>query len=157
MSYEQRDNGRNNFREEDGSNTQLFIAKGRNDGMDSRSLVDFISDETGTDSSLISNVKVLDAFSFFAVPNDEAGKILDYFQEKAGEEGRPLVSKAKRKNSSGGGGGGFDRNRPRNYDDRPRRDYDDRPRRDYNDRPRRDYDDRPRRDYGDGNRNGNNG
>ena len=67
MSYEQRDNGRNNFREEDGSNTQLFIAKGRNDGMDSRSLVDFISDETGTDSSLISNVKVLDAFSFFIV------------------------------------------------------------------------------------------
>lgn len=137
-NFEHRDNNnRNNFRE-DGNNTQLFIAKGKNDGMDPRSLVDFVSGKTGTDQSLISNVKVLDAFSFFAVPHDEAGRILDFFQAEAGE-GRPLVSKAKRKQPNSGG-----------FGDRPRRDFGDRPRRDFgnNDRPRRDYNDRPRRDFG---------
>lgn len=89
----------------DDSKTQLFIAKGRNDGMDPKSLVDFISSETNIDQGLISNVKVLDAFSFFAVPNEDAGMILDFFQQQAGE-GRPLVSKAKRKKPAGSGGSG---------------------------------------------------
>ncbi len=157
-TYEHRDDRDRNNSREDGSKTQLFLAKGRNHGMDPRALADFISEETQIDQSLIDSIKVLDDFSFFAVPNDEAGRILDYFQDKAGE-GRPLVSKAKRKTSSGGGsGGGFDR-------DRPRRDFGDRPRRDYDDRPRRDYGDRDDRrssgnsgNYGNyGNRNNNGG
>lgn len=122
-TYEHRDNRDRNHSREDGSKTQLFFAKGRNHGMDPRALIDFISEEAQIDQSLIDSVKILDDFSFFAVPNDEAGRILDYFQDKAGE-GRPLVSKAKRKTQSGGG---FDR-------DRPRRDFGDRPRRDYGDR-----------------------
>ncbi len=136
-AYENRDgNGRNDSNNQENSdNAQLFIAKGRNDGMDQRSLVDFIADETGIDQSLISNVKVLDAFSFFAVPHEDAGKILDFFQEKAGDSGRPLVSRAKRKTTGGSGGGfagrregGFGGNRDGGFrrDDRPRRDYGDR-------------------------------
>jgi len=106
-NYEQRDNNRNNFRErEDDSKTQLFIAKGKNDGMDQQSLIDFICEKTQIDAQIISSVKVLDAFSFFAVPHEEAGQILDFFQAEAGE-GRPLVSKAKRKKPNGGGSGGF--------------------------------------------------
>ena len=105
---------------QDDSKTQLFIAKGKNDGMDPRSLVDFISSETGVDPNIISNVKVLDAFSFFAAPNDEALMILDFFQKLAGD-GRPLVSRAKRKNSSGGGNGGGNfggyKGGRRNFDD----------------------------------------
>ncbi len=111
-SYKPREGGYNksyggggggNNNQVDSSKTQLFIAKGRNDGMDPRSLVAFISSEANISSSLISSVKVLDAFSFFAVPNEDAGALLDLFQQKAGE-GRPLVSKARRKKSDGGGG-----------------------------------------------------
>ena len=154
------DNNRNNSREdqEDGPNAQLFIAKGRNDGMDHKSLVEFIVAQTNTAEEEISNVKVLDAFSFFAVPNSQAGKILDFFQEKAGE-GRPLVSRAKRKNPSGGGYGGFgggNRNGGNGgggyRNDRPRRDFGDR---DRPERPRRDFGDRPRRDFGNRDNNGN--
>lgn len=103
MTYENRDNSRNNF-QENGDRAQLFIAKGRNDGMDAESLVEFVSSQTQIDPQEISNVKILDAFSFFAVSHDDAEIILDYFQAKAGE-GRPLVSRAKRKNSGGGSDG----------------------------------------------------
>jgi len=137
-NYERRDNNdRNN--DDNGNGTQLFIAKGRNHGMDAASLVEFVAGETQIDPTKISNVKVLDDFSFFAVPFEDADGILSFYQEKAGD-GRPLVSKAKRKKPSGGGSGGFG--------DRPRRDFGDRPRRDFGDRPRRDFGDRPRRDFG---------
>jgi hypothetical protein len=142
-NYSNRDNNsRNN--DGDGDSTQLFIAKGRNDGMDAGSLVEFVSGKTNIDQSRISNVKVLDAFSFFAVPNEDAEMILSFFQDEAGE-GRPLVSKAKRKKPSGG----FGDRREGGFGDRPRRDFNDRPRRDFGDRdrPRRDFNDRPRRDY----------
>jgi len=138
MTYEHRDNQDRNHSREDGNKTQLFIAKGRNDGMDSGALVEFISAETNIGPDQISNVKVLDAFSFFAVDHDEAGRILDHFQAKAGE-GRPLVSKAKRKKPNDGGGyndrreggyGGGNRDRDSGYgrrddrnSDRPRRDF----------------------------------
>lgn len=115
------DNNRSNFREENfrdgGDRTQLFIAKGRNDGMDSRSLVDFVSSETQIDPNEISNVKVLDDFSFFAVSHEDAEMILDFFQEKAGD-GRPLVSKAKRKKPNSDNGGGYRNNNDRNNNDR---------------------------------------
>lgn len=103
--YERRDNNRsnNNFRDDE-SKTQLFVAKGRNDQMDAGSLIEFISSQTGIEGSSISNVKVLDAFSFFAVSHEDADMILDFFLEKAGE-GRPLVSKAKRKDPNESRGG----------------------------------------------------
>lgn len=137
-NYDNRDNSHrnNNFRErEDGDKTQLFIARGRNDNLDQGALIDFIAGETQMDPTQISNVKILDAFSFFAVPNDQAGAILDHFQSKAGE-GRSLVSKAKRKTNGGGDrgprrdggfrndrreggfGGGYGGNRDRNNDNR---------------------------------------
>lgn len=113
-------NDRTDYQDE--SKTQLFIARGRNDGMDPRSLVEFISSETNIDQNLISNVKILDAFSFFAAPNEEAKMILDYFQNKAGD-GRSLVSKAKRKKPNGGSfGGGFgNEGGRRNFEDRNNR------------------------------------
>jgi len=87
----------------DNQGTQLFIAKGRNDGMDEQSLVDFVSAETNIDPQSIGKVKILEAFSFFAVPADDVEIILSHFQKKAGE-GRPLVSKAKRKTENRSGG-----------------------------------------------------
>jgi ATP-dependent RNA helicase DeaD len=87
----------------DNQGIQLFIAKGRNDGMDEQSLVDFVSAETNIDPQSIGKVKILEAFSFFAVPADDVEIILSHFQKKAGE-GRPLVSKAKRKTENRSGG-----------------------------------------------------
>lgn len=141
-------NNRGNFREENfrdgGDKTQLFIAKGRNDGMDSRSLVDFVSSETQIDPNEISNVKVLDDFSFFAVSHEDAEMILDFFQEKAGD-GRPLVSKAKRKKPSGDNGGGGYRNNNNNRNNNDRNGNNN----DRNGNGRRDYG--GNRDYGNSN------
>ena len=126
-NFEHRDRDNN---DDNGNSTQLFIAKGRNHGMDAASLVDFIAGETQIDPTKINNVKVLDDFSFFAVPFEDADGILSFYQEQAGE-GRPLVSKAKRKKPAGAGG----------FGDRPRRDFGDRPRfgGGNSDRPRRDF------------------
>jgi ATP-dependent RNA helicase DeaD len=75
---------------------RLFIAKGRNDGMDPRKLVDFIQKETNIDQSKIDDVKIFDAFSFFAAPFADAEEILKTFQQNASGN-RSLVSRAKSK------------------------------------------------------------
>ncbi len=75
---------------------RLFIAKGRNDGMDPRKLVDFIQKETNVDQSKIDDVKIFDAFSFFAAPFADAEDILKVFQQNASGN-RSLVSRAKSK------------------------------------------------------------
>jgi len=75
---------------------RLFIAKGKNDGMDARSLVNFIQKSTGVDQRKIDDVRVFDGFSFFAVPFQDAENILHSFQKSAGGK-RSLVSRAKEK------------------------------------------------------------
>lgn len=115
MSYDNNDRGfdnRNDRRERrDGGNgrddgkTQLFFAKGRNDGMTQEALIDFIASRAQIDETVIGSIKILDAFSFFVVPQEDAEIILDFFQAEAGEA-RPLVSKAKRKTDNREGFGG---------------------------------------------------
>jgi ATP-dependent RNA helicase DeaD len=75
---------------------RLFIARGRNDEMDPRKLVDFIQRETGLDQRRIDDVKIFDSFSFFAVPAEEADRVLTAFQQQS-SGGRSLVSRAKDK------------------------------------------------------------
>ncbi len=75
---------------------RLFIAKGRNDNMDPKRLVDFIQKETGVDQRRIDDVKMFDAFSFFAVPFEDAEKVLHIFQKQSGGK-RSLVTRAKEK------------------------------------------------------------
>lgn len=75
---------------------RLFIAKGRNDGMDPRGLVDFIQRETGVSQRHIDDVKMFEAFSFFAVPFEDAEKVLNVFQKQSGGK-RSLVTRAKEK------------------------------------------------------------
>jgi ATP-dependent RNA helicase DeaD len=75
---------------------RLFIAKGRNDNFDPRSLVDFIQRETGVEQRRIDDVKMFDAFSFFATPFEDAEKILHIFQKQSGGR-RSLVTRAKEK------------------------------------------------------------
>lgn len=75
---------------------RLFIARGKNDGMDPRKLVDFIQKESGVEQRKIDDVKIFDTFSFFAAPFEEAEKILHSFHKSSGGK-RSLVSRAKDK------------------------------------------------------------
>ncbi len=77
---------------------RLFVARGKADGMDPRKLAEFIQAETGVSQSKIEDIKVLDAFSFIAVPFEDAEKILHSFQNAGG---RSIVSHAKEKSEGG--------------------------------------------------------
>jgi ATP-dependent RNA helicase DeaD len=72
--------------------TRLFVAKGRNAGIDPRGLVNFIQNESGVSQSRINDVKIFDDFSFCTVAPEDANRILDAFRSKGG---RSMVSKAK--------------------------------------------------------------
>jgi ATP-dependent RNA helicase DeaD len=50
------------------SMTRLFINVGKKNGVRARDFIDAITSETGISSSLIGNIKILDAFSFVEVP-----------------------------------------------------------------------------------------
>ncbi len=76
---------------------RLFIAKGKNDGMDPRKLVDFIQKETGVEQRKIDDVRMFESFSFFAVPFEDAERVLHAFHKQSGGK-RSLVSRAKDKN-----------------------------------------------------------
>ncbi|MFT6106492.1 MAG: ATP-dependent RNA helicase DeaD, partial [Rickettsiales bacterium] len=98
---------------------RLFVAKGREDGMDPAKLASYISSETGVSAGKIDDIKVLDTFSFIAVPFEDAEKILQTFQNNS--DGRSVVSRAKDKQaprSGGGFGGGERRSRDFNRGDR---------------------------------------
>ncbi len=73
---------------------RLFIAKGRNDGMDPRKLVEFIEKSTGVSGRHIDDVKIMDGFSFFAVPFEDAERVLHVFQQQSSGK-RSIVSRAK--------------------------------------------------------------
>ncbi len=75
---------------------RLFIAKGRNDNMDPRGLVEFIQRASGVDQRRIDDVKMFDDFSFFAVPFEDAEKVLNTFQKQSNGK-RSLVTRAKEK------------------------------------------------------------
>lgn len=87
---------------------RLFIAKGRMDGFDVRKLVGFIQESTGVNQSRIDDVKILDSFSFFAAPFEDAEKILNAFK-KMSDGGKSLVSKAKDKEPGDRGPKSFER------------------------------------------------
>jgi ATP-dependent RNA helicase DeaD len=87
---------------------RLFVAKGKADGMDPRKLAQFIERESGVNSSRIADIKVLDTFSFIAVPFEDAEKIMKFFQNSSGGR-RSLVTRAKDKNESGNSNGRRDR------------------------------------------------
>ncbi len=89
------DQGKRSYVDRKGT-ARLFIAKGRNDNMDPKKLVDFIQGQTSVDQRRIDDVKIFDAFSFFAVPFEDAEKILHVFQKQSGGK-RSLVTRAKDK------------------------------------------------------------
>lgn len=77
-----------------GKNVRLFMAKGKLDKMTPKQLVDFIERETGVRQRMIDGVKVMEKFSFFTVPFDEAQQILSHFK-KHNKGRRSIIEKAK--------------------------------------------------------------
>lgn len=91
-----RDSQSSNRRGGQSSGTRLFIAKGKNDRLDPRRLVEFIQKETGVNQRDINDVRMFDDFSFFAVDPQDADQILRHFQKNS-KAGKSLVSRAKDK------------------------------------------------------------
>lgn len=87
--------GKRNYVDRKGT-ARLFIAKGRSNNMDARKLVEFIQSETGVDQRRIDDVSVFDNFSFFAVPFEDAEKVLRSFNNKANGK-KSLVTRAKKR------------------------------------------------------------
>ena len=74
--------------------TRLFIARGKNDGMTKKDLVDIIYEQTGVRDRELRDISVMDDYSFINAPYDTAEHILDVFKDKK-YDGRTIISKAK--------------------------------------------------------------
>ncbi len=74
--------------------TRLFIAMGKKDKMNKGRVVELITRKAGTKSELITDVTVMDDFSFITVPAREAKSILKFFRRTMKGQ-HPLVMKAK--------------------------------------------------------------
>lgn len=95
--------------------TRLFVAKGRMDKMNAKSIADFLSKESGVAAEHIKDVQVFDKFSFVNVPFLEAEQILVSF-EKNKHNKRPLITRAKERTGGGGGGNKMKHNSKKEYE-----------------------------------------
>ncbi len=74
--------------------TRLFIARGKNDGMTKKDLVDIIFEQTGVRDRDLRDIAIMDDYSFINAPYDTAEHILDVFRDKK-YDGRSVITKAK--------------------------------------------------------------
>jgi len=72
---------------------RLFVALGKQDRMNAKKLVGLIRSKASIKPKLISDVRVMDTFSFITVPSDKADKIVVSFREKGH---KPLISHARK-------------------------------------------------------------
>jgi ATP-dependent RNA helicase DeaD len=87
--YQDRDQSRGSFDDQ----TKLFVALGKRDGMDPRSLLELLHTKAKTPARKVRDIRILDNFSFITVPFDEAEIIMRTINKGDGE--RPLITKAK--------------------------------------------------------------
>ncbi|MBN2795187.1 MAG: DEAD/DEAH box helicase [Clostridia bacterium] len=78
--------------------TRLFIALGKNDGMNVKKLIAFVQNEVNVPSNIISDIKVLENFSFVTLPFKEAELVLEAFKRKKRGK-KSIVEKAVEKNN----------------------------------------------------------
>lgn len=74
--------------------TRLFVALGRKDKIDARKLVELILQTVPMNQKEISDVQVMDNFSFITVPFDKAEKVVIGFRAQ-GKGQKPLITRAK--------------------------------------------------------------
>ncbi len=67
---------------EEAGKTRLFIAKGKNDGLTKKDLVEFIHNETGVRDRELGEIYVTDDYSFINADYDTAERILAVFRNK---------------------------------------------------------------------------
>ena len=72
---------------------RLFVALGKNDKMTAKKLVDLIMSKAPVKANLISDVQVMDKFSFITVPFGAAENVVASFKQKGK---KPLISHAKK-------------------------------------------------------------
>ncbi len=86
----------NNTQIETKGKTRLFIALGKDSGMNVKKLIEFIQTEVKIESRVIRDIKVLETFSFVTLPFKEAEMVLEAFKKK--KKGRKsIVEKANKK------------------------------------------------------------
>ncbi len=73
---------------------RLFVAIGKRDKINAKKLVELITNKVSIKSKQISDIQVMEKFSFITVPFEKAGKIVVSFKEKGRQ---PLISHAKKK------------------------------------------------------------
>jgi ATP-dependent RNA helicase DeaD len=74
--------------------TRLFVALGKKDKFNPKKLVELIMSKVSIQSHHISDIQVMDKFSFITVPFDKAEKIIISFRERGQ---KPLITHAKKK------------------------------------------------------------
>ena len=85
------------------SKTRLFVTEGKADGLDRDALLDIVSD-CNINTSLVSDISILDTFSFISLPFQEAEILLEEFKKH--KKGRGLTIKKSEKPKGGGRGRG---------------------------------------------------
>ncbi|MFC1751766.1 DEAD/DEAH box helicase [Thermoproteota archaeon] len=86
-----RTNGNRAAKDQHG-NARLFVALGKKDNVNARKIVDMVMSRVSVQSKHISDVRIMDKFSFISVPFDKAEKIVFSFKEN---EQKPLITHAK--------------------------------------------------------------
>ena len=75
--------------------TRLYIAKGRNDGLNRKELANFIVEQTGIAKKAIEDIEVLDSYSFVSVPFEDAERIIARLKSLRFGKKHLFVEKAK--------------------------------------------------------------
>jgi len=78
---------------EERGRARLFISLGKKDGLTPRKLLKLINNETRIPAGKVSEIKVLDSYSFLSVPFKEAEVLLKAFKEKKGSH-KAIVKRA---------------------------------------------------------------
>lgn len=79
--------------------TRLFVALGKKDKINAKKLVELIMNRVSVKSKYISDIQIMDKFSFMTVPFEEAEKIIVSFKEKGR---KPLIALAKKRADNNG-------------------------------------------------------
>ncbi len=79
---------------DEGGVTRLFIARGRNDGLTKKALVDIIYEATGVRDRELMDITVMDDYTFVNAPYEKAEHILEVFKNIK-QDGKTVITKAR--------------------------------------------------------------
>ncbi len=77
-------------------NVRLFFAKGKQDGITPKVILDMLRKDTGVDSKKINEIRIMQNFSFFNTNGEDADLILNIYKKQNSR--MPLVAKARERN-----------------------------------------------------------